>query len=237
MSTKNILYFPWFREAQNKKMPWVIIWNYLSERNRAFSRIILPGDTINTDRTSLFSMTRVQEQVIWVLNCLQDDTSITTYSLSTIPVLEALHHVSSDVRKKVVQVIFLHPTKNPLSAVAMMDWSLSSNPYIFEEKHYLEGDKEKVFSTLIGDWRGDASQFQSDLWNYYEKILVNRRYFDARILELRDDIPDIQVLENINDMIVSQWKKCDVLERRGKERTQLSHIPNLSLEVLERIFA
>ncbi len=237
MSVSDILYIPWFREAEGKRMPWAILWEYFASKNIAFSRIKLPGDIKNTDEGTLFSMTSVQERVREHLEWLQKNTKVLSYSLSAFPVLEALHSVSDQVRKKVEQVIFLHPAKNPLSAVAMMDWSLGSHSHIFDETYYLEGAKNEVFQTLIGDWRGNAEIFQADLQRYHNLLSGNRRYFDARVFELRDEIHDIKVLESNTDSIVSVKKWFDFQERRSKEKAQFSHIPKLSPEVLESTFS
>ena len=237
MNQSEILYVPWFREAQNKRMPGIILEKYFASKNIPFSRMKLPGDRENNDESSLFSMTWVQDSIVELLNWLQNNTSVISYSLTAFSVLEAVQSVSKQIRDKVKRVIFLHPAKNPLSAVAMMDWAIGDHDLILDTTHYLKWDKYTIFSTLIGDWRGNPEIFQDDLHRYNGLILGNSWYFDARTWELRDEIPDIRVLESDTDSIVSTDSTFDTEQKRAKEKANLSHIPTLSPEILERVFS
>jgi len=166
-----VLYIPWFRETNTKRDPGVRLEEYCDSIWAWFQRVVFPGDTDSWDET-LFSMSWLAKRIEDVLVEQKDICKVVSYSLSAIPTFEVI----SRYLERVQDILFLSPVRNPVYSVSMMDWALrnaESPPHWLE--HFLNGDPEQVFSNLIWDWNGDATQFQQDLNTYNN---TTHKYFE-----------------------------------------------------------
>ncbi len=232
-----ILYIPWFQEHNSKRFPGFKLEKYCDDINTSFQRMILPGDTDNKDIES-FSMFALEERIVETIKNIGERIRIVTYSLSAFPTLNAVWKLEEEWKGSIESVTFLHPARNPLYSVRVMDLLRRQEEWIFlSNEHYTSWKNSQIFSNLIGKWNGNSQQFQKDLIYYWEQVQKNKFIFEElkrRIWEY-SKIP-FRTQENPNDIVVNScievWKWKDFMIKALK-----SHIPQLSWEEIYNLTA
>jgi hypothetical protein len=94
-------------------------------------------------------LSALREKIYSTLEAVDEDIFLAAYSLSCRPTIDAVMSLSDSIKAKIQKIIFIHPARNPLYSVQIMDWLLSDNEKPLSEEHYLHGDTSKVFNALI----------------------------------------------------------------------------------------
>lgn len=228
----SVLYIPGFREnPTHKKEPWeqikdTCVWNWIW-----FSRFELPWEW-----KWLFSMTETRKKVASALLRLQEDATIVTYSLSSIPVAEAISSCSAEVAARIWKLIFLHPVQDPVYSVSIMDAILSESSTILWPEHYIQWDKNSIFNTLIWDWKWNADTFQQDLLYYTRVLAMRRNYFQHLLTRIsnRGFWTCVEITTGADDRVVTRGD-IDLRHRRNFALLKIWHTPKLSPEILKSI--
>ncbi len=228
MQEKN-LYIPWFRESYSKRSPWFILQQKSMSVWMNFERFIIPWDTNNWSDVQ-FSLSTLEDSIFNYISEIQDRIHIIVFSLSAFPVLKAISKLLDENKSGMISsLFFVHPAKNPLYSVKVMDWSLRWWKWkLLPDSHYLYGNPDTVFSELIWNWKGSPWQFQSDLRYYSEQIKNNTHYFDTLKKELweQSKIP-IKELNNSRDYVIHTiWLPWNWV--KSVATVMQSHIPNIS---------
>ncbi len=214
-----VLYIPWFQEPIKLWQPWVTVEQICQEKGREFKRVILPWD-IRYDQHSKFSLSAIRERVRGLLENIEDNTTLVTYSLSAVPTLWAFVDSEEKVRNKVSKIVFLHPATNPVHSVAVMDWMTNRCRWsVLPIKHYLDWDSSKVFNRVIGKWNWNWEQFQEDLRD------CSAQELDINWI-LTTGVPKAhEILVRPTDAIADPKVDIDFMDFRQLKN---NHIPDLS---------
>ncbi len=243
MSSNKVLYIPWFREIRDKRSPGNKLEEYCKSEGVGFERVILPGDVDSGD-DSLFTMSWVEDRVNDVLSSQRDTCKIVSYSFSAFPTHKTLLLYAEELRDRVEKVLFLHPVKDPLYSVTMMDWVFRQGEWKPRNKEYfIEWDPQGKFENLIRHWKWDAKKFQADLREHTDYI--HQKYpqflgeehllfdFYNAVLHNHSKCP-IDTFENEQDIItyptenIWQWQK-------SAARAAAKHIPKLTGEQIYKL--
>lgn len=225
----NTLYIPWFQEKHWKRYPGTRLEEHCKTVQCSFQRLILPGDTESWD-VGLFSMSDAEERIYETISKVWERIKVITYSLMAFPTLSAIWNLREEIKSWIESVTFLHPAKDPLYAVRVMDYLRREwKGGIYQWEHYINGDTNTVFHDLIEKWNGNAEVFQGDLKYYNECLSRNRNWFEMLKEEIwdRDRIP-FRVVDSLDDKVTS-FSEISA-SSRGLLEAQKSHIPVLSWE-------
>lgn len=190
---KNILYIPWFQESNNDSSPWKII---ASQVSGSFQRLILPWD-ISSPINEKFSLSDLEDKIMQTLSNTKEAIHVIAYSLSALPTLRGIISNSDEGISPVLSCSLLHPAKNPLEAVQIMDWTRRRWRWdILSLEHYTEWDTSEIYDKLIWKWNGNPEQFQRDLsfdfsdiyWNELMEYFRIQLWFTPKIYSSSQDI-------------------------------------------------
>lgn len=209
------LHFPGFKEQEgiweNLRQAYLEAHSKKKKKKWTFSQIILPWDP-KYSGDEIFSMADSQKIFIESLQEIRDKTTISVYSLSAWPALQAILEslrVNPELAKLIKSIIFLNPAKDPLHAVRIMDWILRNGSWeVFPEEHFLEWDPQEVYKTLIEWWQWNGTQFQIDL-----NLKRDAQQFNKLVKDIQDEFK-IKILElsNPQDIVTNgklptrKWK-------------------------------
>ena len=225
----SVLYIPGFREPPtHKKEPWVKIEEICARNWTAFSRFKLPWDW-----KWLFSMTEMRKKVWRALQGIEEDSTVVTYSLSSIPVAESILSCRDEIAVRIWKVIFLHPAQDPVYSVSVMDAILSDLKALHWTEYYLHWNRKEIFNTLIWDWEWNADTFQQDLLYYSRVSAIRRDYFQqlATRIWTRGFKTHVEIITWSDDRVVTRWE-INLSNRRNLAQLKTSHIPKIWDEIL-----
>lgn len=225
----DLLYWEWFKEKWAKE-PWGKIESACNETWRKFSKLILPGSP-DYNWAESYSMTASKNMFFEAFQDIRNETSIAVYSLSCWPALLALIEVLKeypDLSELIKSVLFIHPAKDPLHAVRIMDWILRLWEWNIKSwEYFLNHTPEVAYKTVIDGWRWHWKQFQMDL-NLWRK----QEQFDLLVDKLEKS-NKIWVSQLINPKdFVTNWKMPELLWWKWALHAMSLHRPKQSWEKL-----
>ncbi len=228
----DILYWEWFKE-KNSKGPWTKLELACRETWRNFSRLLLPGSP-KYDWTEKYSMTSSKDMFFDAFQDIRNETSIAVYSLSCWPAIIALAEAlkeNLELSELIKSVLLIHPAKDPLHAVRIMDWIMRLWKWNINSRDYfLVNDPELSCRTLIDWWEWNWLQFQMDL-----NIGRNGEQFDWLVQKLETNF-NTKITQLISpDDYVTNWKIPEVSWWKWALQTMSLHIPKQSWNELLKL--
>jgi len=181
-----------------------------------------------------FSLTESRILFSEKLSEIQTVTRLFVYSLSAWPVIQALTEelgTNPELAELIQSVVLLHPAKDPLHAVRIMDWIMRWwESEVQSREYFLHWPYEEVYNTLIDWWNWNWLQFQTDLQHEHTADV-----FDLCLQDLREQYA-IQITQLLHPKdFVTNWEIPSENSRMNAAKAMAAHRPKLAWKDLFKL--